>query len=52
MKLNIRKMVLGSLLASLMAICAWISIPVPPVFVTLQTFAVLLTLGIMGGKWG
>ena len=52
MKLNIRKMVLGSLLASMMALCAWISVPVPPVFVTLQTFAVLLTLGILGGKWG
>ena len=52
MRLNIRKMVLGSLFASLMAVCAWISIPVPPVFVTMQTFAVLLTLGILGGKWG
>ena len=52
MKLNIRKMVLGSLFASMMVLCAWISIPVPPVFVTMQTFAVLLALGILGGKWG
>ena len=52
MKLNVRKMVLASLFASLMAICAWISIPIPPVAVTLQTFGVLLTLGILGGKWG
>ena len=52
MKLNVRKMVLASLFASLIAICAWISIPIPPVAVTLQTFGVLLTLGILGGKWG
>lgn len=52
MKLNVRKMVLGSLFASLIAICAWICIPIPPVSVTMQTFGVLLTLGILGGKWG
>lgn len=52
MTLNIRKMVCASVLVSLMALCAWLSIPVPPVVVTMQTFAVLLTLGILGGKWG
>ena len=52
MKLNVRKMVLCSLFASLMAVCAWISIPVPPVAVTLQTFGVLMALGVLGGKWG
>ncbi len=35
-----------------MAVCAWISIPIPPVAFTLQTLAVLLTLGVLGGKWG
>ena len=49
---NVRKMVLSSLLAALTAICAWISLPIPPVAFTLQTFAVLLTLGILGGRWG
>ena len=34
------------------AVCAWISLPIPPVAFTLQTFAVLLTLGILGGRWG
>ena len=52
MKLNVRKMVLCSLFASLMAVCAWISLPVPPVAVTMQTFAILMALGILGGKWG
>ena len=45
-------MVLSSLFASLIAICAWISIPIPPLSFTLQTFGVLLALGILGGKWG
>ena len=49
---NVRKMVLSSLFAALTAVCAWISIPIPPVSFTLQTLAVLLTLGILGGKWG
>ena len=51
-KLNIRKMVLASLFASLMAVCAWISVPIPPVAATLQTFGVLMALGTLGGKWG
>lgn len=42
----------ASLFASLMAICAWLAIPMPPVTVTLQTFAVFLALGTLGGKWG
>lgn len=50
--MNVRKMVLCSLFASLMAVCAWICIPVPPVAVTLQTFGVLMALGVLGGKWG
>jgi len=45
-------MVLASLFAALMAICAWLSIPIPPVAFTLQTFGLFLTLGVLGGKWG
>ena len=52
MKLNIRKMVQCSLFASLIAVCSWICVPVPPVAVTMQTFGLLLTLGTLGGKWG
>ena len=52
MKLNVRKMVLCSLFAALIGLCAWISIPIPPVSFTLQTFGVLMALGILGGKWG
>ena len=45
-------MVLASLFASLMALCGWLSIPIPPVTVTMQTFALFLALGVLGGKWG
>lgn len=49
---NVRNMVLASLFTALTAVCAWLSIPIPPVAVTMQTFAVFLTLGVLGGKWG
>ena len=52
MNTKVRKMVLCSLMAALMAVCAWICVPVPPVSFTLQTFGVLMALGILGGKWG
>lgn len=45
-------MVLASLFAGLTAICAWISIPVLDIAFTMQTFAVFLTLLVLGGKWG
>ena len=45
-------MVLASLFAALTAICAWLSIPLPPISFTLQTLAILLALGVLGGKWG
>ena len=38
--------------ASLMAICAWISVPVGDTVFTLQTLAVFLCLGLLGGKRG
>ena len=50
--MNIQKMVQASLFAALIAICGWISLPIPPLTFTLQTLAVLMALGILGGKWG
>ena len=52
MKRNVRKMVLSSLFAALIALCAWIAVPIPPVGFTLQTFGVLMALGVLGGRWG
>ena len=37
--------------AALIAICSWISIPAAVPF-TMQTFAVFLTVGLLGGKRG
>ena len=51
-KKKIDKMKLATqIIAALMAICSWISIPLTVPF-TLQTFAVFVTLGILGGKRG
>lgn len=52
MRRSSKNMVLCSLFASLMAICAWISVPVFDIAFTLQTFAVFLALGLLGGKLG
>lgn len=49
---NTRHMARAGMLAGVIAVCAWIAIPIPPVSFTLQTFAVCLTLGLLGGKWG
>lgn len=45
-------MVRASLFASLIAVCAWLSVPVADISITMQTFGIFLTLGILGGKWG
>ena len=45
-------MTLASLFAALTAICAWICVPVFGCTFTLQTFAVSLTLFVLGGRWG
>lgn len=51
MKNRTQNMALISLFAVVMAICSWISIPTTVPF-TLQTFAVFLTVGVLGGKRG
>ena len=45
-------MTLASLFASLLAICAWICIPVSDISITMQTFGLFLALLLLGGKWG
>ena len=41
-----------AIFSALLAACAWISIPLGDVAVTLQTFGVALALLLLGGKWG
>ena len=46
-----RDLVLISLFAALIAVCAWIAIPTTVPF-TMQTFGVFLALGVLGGRRG
>ena len=50
--MKIRKMTRCAMLAALLAVCAWISVPMGNQAVSLQTFAVFLTLGLLGGRLG
>lgn len=53
-KLQTRDLTLIALFTGLMAVCAWISVPVPAPFVqfTMQTFAVFAALMTLGGRRG
>ena len=48
----VRRVTLCAFFAALTAVCAWIGIPLGDTVFTLQTFAVFLTLGLLGGEWG
>lgn len=41
-----------ALLAALNCVCGWIALPLGDIVITMQTFSVMLTLGLAGGKWG
>ncbi|MBQ3379049.1 MAG: biotin transporter BioY [Clostridia bacterium] len=52
-RLTTRELVYIALFAVLIVVCSWISIPTPMgIPVTLQTFAIFLTLGLLGGRRG
>ena len=52
MRTPVKNMVLCAQFAALTAVCAWISVPVFDIAFTLQTFAIFLSLGLLGGKRG
>ena len=47
-----KNMALCGLFAAVLAVCAWISVPMGDMAITLQTFGIFLTLGLLGGKRG
>lgn len=50
--MKIRTMTQCALFAALLGVCAWISVPMGGLVVTLQTFGVFLALGLLGGRRG
>lgn len=50
--MNVRGMARCALFAALLTLCGWISVPLGDIAVTMQTFGIFLTLGLLGGKWG
>lgn len=51
-KISIKEISLIAMMAAVITVCSWLSLPVMTIPVTLQTFAVFLTLLILGGKNG
>lgn len=50
-KFSVKQLSFCAIFVAIMAICSWISIPTTVPF-TLQTFAVFLAIGLLGGKLG
>ncbi len=50
--MQVRNMSRCAMFAALLAVCAWIAVPIGDGVITLQTFGVFLALGLLGGKWG
>ena len=48
----VRNMARCALFAALLCLCSWIALPLPHMTLTLQTFGIFLSLGLLGGKWG
>lgn len=47
-----KNMALCGLFSAILAVCAWISVPLGDMMITLQTFGIFLALGLLGGKRG
>lgn len=49
---KVRDLAYIALMAALIAVCAWITVPFGPVPFTLQTFGIFAALGLLGGRRG
>ena len=47
-----KNMALCGLFTAVLAVCGWLSVPIGDMAITLQTFGIFLTLGLLGGKFG
>ena len=50
--LTVKDMAYSGIGAALLAVSAWISVPMPQVSFTMQSFAVFFALGLLGGRRG
>lgn len=51
-EMKVRNMSLCGLFTAVLALCAWLAVPFGDSVITLQTFGIFLTLGLLGGKRG
>lgn len=51
-EMKAKHMALCGLFTAVLTVCAWISVPVGDMVITLQTFGIFLTLSLLGGKRG
>ncbi len=49
---DVRGMAFVALMAAVLALCAWITIPLGPVPFTMQNFGIFAALGLLGGRRG
>ena len=50
--MKVKNMALCGLFTAVLAVCGWLSVPFGDMAITLQTFGIFLTLGLLGGKLG
>ena len=50
--MQLREMTRCGVLAAILAVCAWLSVPLGDQAVSLQSFGVFLALGLLGGRGG
>lgn len=50
--MKVKNMVQCAMFGALLCLCAWIAVPLGDAVVTMQTFGLFLTLGVLGGKRG